>query len=331
MSGSGSVRALIYAFVALIFLYCVYVVVREWDSTAASLARLGLGGLMLVLGLSVFNYLLRAARWHWLLKGLDEKVPWVDGTVCYLAGFALTVTPAKLGEAVKGYYLNKRHRVSYAHTVTAIVVERVADLIAMLLISLAALYVFENFRVFSVLFGVLLLTGIWVLVSGRALPLLQWIREKISRGWFDAAFGFGVNVLDRTRALMSRRVLLNATLLGIVSWSAEAIAFAYIAGVVGIDVNILVLMGVFTLGMLIGAASFIPGGVGSAELALIFMLQLFGASEADAVFVALVSRVTTLWFAVLLGGMAMLMLGLPKGGLTGIAEQASQQENRGGE
>jgi uncharacterized protein (TIRG00374 family) len=57
---------------------------------------------------------------------------------------------------------------------------------------------------------------------------------------------------------------------------------------------------------LIGAISFMPGGIGGAEVTLISLSILYGAGQAEAVAATFLIRFITLWFGVLLGIMSML-------------------------
>src|SRR5262249_38520940 len=53
--------------------------------------------------LAACNYLVRFGRWQYYLRLLGYRVPARDSLTVFLAGFALTVTPGKLGEAVKAF------------------------------------------------------------------------------------------------------------------------------------------------------------------------------------------------------------------------------------
>ncbi len=57
--------------------------------------------------------------------------------------------------------------------------------------------------------------------------------------------------------------------------------------------------------MLAGAVSFLPGGLGGAEAAMLTLLIYGGLELPEAAAVTLVIRITTLWFAVLLGLLSM--------------------------
>ncbi|MNU03104.1 hypothetical protein D3C72_2470190 [compost metagenome] len=62
--------------------------------------------------------------------------------------------------------------------------------------------------------------------------------------------------------------------------------------------------------MLAGAVSFIPGGVGTTEAAIVLMLTTTGASLDAALAVAVGIRLTSLWLAVVVGMLAMTNLEL---------------------
>jgi hypothetical protein len=50
-------------------------------------------------------YLLRYARWHWLLRRAGCQTPVGRGFLAYLSGFAFTATPGKVGELLRIRYL----------------------------------------------------------------------------------------------------------------------------------------------------------------------------------------------------------------------------------
>jgi uncharacterized protein (TIRG00374 family) len=81
----------------------------------------------------------------------------------------------------------------------------------------------------------------------------------------------------------------------------------------GVDVPAALAVGIYAVSVLVGALSFIPGGLGSTEAVMGLMLGLVGADLTTAVSATLVCRLATLWFAVLLGLGCMAVLELPVG------------------
>ena len=61
--------------------------------------------------LAAANYGVRFLRWQYYLRGVGVTTVRIgDSLQVFLAGFALTVTPGKLGEAVKAVLLRASHR-----------------------------------------------------------------------------------------------------------------------------------------------------------------------------------------------------------------------------
>ena len=64
-------------------------------------------------------------------------------------------------------------------------------------------------------------------------------------------------------------------------------------------------IGIFAFSTLAGALSFMPGGLGGTEVTMIMLLRLFAIPLPIAVSATLIIQVVTLWFAVLLGIIAL--------------------------
>src|ERR1700690_762973 len=91
--------------------------------------ELGWLGCSYVLGLSLLNYVLRFIRWHAFMSRLGHRLAAFRHLLDYLSGFALTVSPAKAGEALRGVYL-REHGVGYSQSIGALFVERLLDLLS---------------------------------------------------------------------------------------------------------------------------------------------------------------------------------------------------------
>src|SRR5678815_72918 len=86
--------------------------------------------------LAATNYAIRFARWQFYLRNVRVRnVSLRDSLQVFLAGFALTVTPGKLGEAVKAVLLRASHTIPMSKTAPIVIAERVTDLAALLLLA----------------------------------------------------------------------------------------------------------------------------------------------------------------------------------------------------
>jgi uncharacterized protein (TIRG00374 family) len=75
----------------------------------------------------------------------------------------------------------------------------------------------------------------------------------------------------------------------------------WLLGELGPSIQPLEAFTIYPLAMLAGAASMLPGGVGSTELAIVLLLGVYGVSASIATIAAIGIRFTTIWFAVLTG------------------------------
>src|SRR3984885_14171639 len=170
----------------------------------------------LVLSLSILNYLVRFQRWQMFLNRLGHRLPLMQHLLCYLSGFAFTVSPAKAGEAVRSVYL-REHGVSYSESVAALFVERLQDLLAMALLASLVVLDWPAYR--PLIVGALLLVLALVIASSlKSLPtLLQRLGTHISRPKITAAVAALVKLLRSSRMLLQPKLLLLGTAVGVLS------------------------------------------------------------------------------------------------------------------
>lgn len=257
-----------------------------------------------ILGLTLLNYFLRGVRFHYYLRqiGLRNISLWTSLRV-FVGGFSLTLTPGKVGELIRVIWLKNLTGASPAVTAPSTVVDRIADALAMAILALVGALVYPQYRpaVLSILFviiGVVIIVQIrplalWFLNLGEKLPL-------VSR--FVNAFH---KLYDSTYELLRLKNLLVGVGIGLVSWSAEGIAFFLVLIGLGVPASIdLLLMAIFILALssILGGASSLPGGLGAAEATMTGMLQvLVGLPVNVAATATLLIRFFTLWFGVSLG------------------------------
>ena len=84
--------------------------------------------------LTLVSYLVRAERWQYLLEPLGPT-RYATAFRATVIGFAATaVLPARAGEVIRPYLLARREGLSATAAFATIVVERVLDLVAVLLL-----------------------------------------------------------------------------------------------------------------------------------------------------------------------------------------------------
>jgi glycosyltransferase 2 family protein len=292
----------VWSVVLALALYAGAFLAADLAQVRSAAGRLGWDGWLLVLALSLVNYGLRFLRWHGYLGLLGERVPLGRHLLCYLTGFAFTTTPGKAGEAVRSLYL-RGYGVSYPHSLAALFAERVLDVAAVVLLALGVVVLFAEFRWLVAVLGLAVLLLLPLVHSSW---LVGWLEGRDpARGRLAALLGHLGALLRASSRLLAWRPLYGGLALGVIAWGAEGYAFYLILDRLGMEVSPWLAVGVYGAGILAGAISFIPGGLGTTEAAMILLLGLLGADAATAVAATLICRVTTLWFAVGLGLLAL--------------------------
>ena len=278
-------------------------------AVARTLAGFPLALIVPVLLLTVWNYALRWVRWHVYLSilGVDRVGRW-DSALVFLSGFAMTLTPGKSGELTKSYWLREIAGAPIARTAPIVFAERLVDGIAMLLLAATGLVTFQ--------FGVVALLGVAVLAAAAvALVQARWLVHAVLRYMrrrAKRAADLLETAYDSARELLTWPRLAAAVGVGVLSWGGECVALYVILLGLGAPPSLELLnQATFALavGSVIGSASLLPGGIGAAEGTVAAVLDLV-AHQPPAVAAAatLLIRVCTLWFGVLLGAIALVML-----------------------
>lgn len=262
----------------------------------------GGGALALALagGLSLFNYLMRVLRWQLYLRRLGHDLPFGFVALTFMSGFAFTLSPGKLGEMVRARYYQPRG-IALSAVTGAFFVERLLDLVAMILLAAVVLTELQAYRAFFWV-AVALVLGLLLGVAGLPWPRVAEALARRPSGRLVKALSGVVRTLVSARLFLSPGLLAVGLLLGVMAWAAEALGLKVIADVVGgVTLSTPAAMGIYAIAIIVGALSFLPGGLGSTEAVMAALLVAHGYTMPQAILLTLVCRLLTLWLAVVIG------------------------------
>lgn len=270
--------------------------------------------LVAVAGLSLLNYALRAERWHRYIRKLGLNLPRGESALIFIAGFAYTLLPGKVGELVRGYYYRPMG-LPLSKTASAFVVERLCDLLTLLILCLlgvGSLAGSGSLAVWGIgLGGALAVLGLVLGISSRRVsrPLGRLLAPRLSPPLWARCRAAG-NAIADARSLLGWRAMVGGLLLGLVAWGAEGVGLYLVADIATTPHALGVTEGtaIYAIAIVAGALSFLPGGLGTTEAAMSGLLLSQGFTWSDAVLIALVCRLLTLWLAVVLGWISVLLL-----------------------
>lgn len=302
----GRVVAVMLAAVAM---YMAYAVWSGLGKVGADLARFSWPFFAAACGLAFGNYVLRFFKWEFYLRRLDiRNVAKIDSFLTFLSGFVLTVTPGKVGEVFKSLVLFETHRVPATTTAPIVIAERVTDLIGVIVLIVLGSLGLQGGLMWAAI-GTVLVLGLLVLFSSRRLSLgLVGLVERAPGRM--GKLGPKLRAAYESLAVLVRpKNLVVPTLLSVAAWFCECMALGVVLRGFGLQTDLRLCTFFYATSTLAGAIIPVPGGLGVTETSLKEQMQVLGGvAPATSTAAMMLVRFATLWFAVLVGFVALALL-----------------------
>jgi uncharacterized protein (TIRG00374 family) len=304
---SPMLRKILTAMLIAVALYGLFVVYDGYRDVEHSLHQLDVSAVWVALGLASSNYLLRFLKWEFYLGRLGVRgVGKLDSLLIFLSGFVLTITPGKLGEVFKSAVLQRTHHVALERTAPIVIAERLTDAIGVIVLILIGSLGFSGGLSWAIAGSVAVVVGLTCIVW--PLPT-QILFKTLSKTRFQRLVPRLETALVSLRVLASPTALIWPTLLSVVAWGAEGYALYVLLLGFGAQVALTLPLFFYATATLAGALIPVPGGLGVTEGMLRNQLvALGGISSAIATSSMILVRLVTLWWAVLVGFVALALI-----------------------
>jgi glycosyltransferase 2 family protein len=312
-AGWRRARPLVGAAIGLIFVVLLLERV-DWRVVGSLLAGATAGPLLLALAALATGIGLRLVRWWWMLRALEPRLPLTRCVRPFLGSLALNNTlPLRAGDVVRVVGFRGTLRSPPARVLATLVLERLLDMLVLLLVFFAALAgtarVFpRGFLVAAVVTGTTAAASLLVLIA--APDLVARLAERLVGG--EARRPFVTRLAPIVRQLVvSLRVLGSARraavllLITLLAWLAEGAVFAATALALGVSFPWpapWLSLGAATLSTLLPGA---PGYVGTFDWFATLGFVAYGTERSAAAAVALLVHLL-LWLPVTAAGLALL-------------------------
>ncbi len=306
----GLLRKVMAVMLVAVLLYGGYTVYVGAGKVADALSHFGWWAFAAACALAFTNYLLRFLKWEFYLARLDiREIPKLESLLVFLSGFVLTVTPGKVGEVFKSALLAERRGIPMARTAPIVIADRVTDVIGIAVLIAIGSAGFAGGLVWA-LIGLGLVGTLLIVVASRTLSL--GIIGLIARG--PASFQRIAPKLEEAyeslAILLSPKNLVVPALISIAAWLCECMALWVILQGFGQTTSASLCLFFYATSTLAGAIVPTPGGLGVTETLLEQGLTRLGhVHESFATASMILVRFATLWFAVLVGFVALSLLG----------------------
>ena len=301
-----TIGSLVFAVLLGFFLFRVVLNV-DFASTIDYISGANIGMLLIGLAAYYLTFPLRALRWSLVLRRVGTPVPYRDATeILFLSWFVNSVVPAKLGDLYRAYLLRANHGASISRTVGTIFIERIADIVVIFGLALAAGY--WSFRgrnnaqvdalfIAGFIFALLLVVLVVALRFGGA-HIGRYLPHRVAE--YYERFRHGT-----TAALTPATLLAVLGITGVV-WLLEGVRVYFVihALEIGEIDNLRITASIFVAlaASLLTAVPLTPAGIGFVQFGIVWALGIYGVSPEAGTAVALTDFVLATLSVIVLGG-----------------------------
>jgi glycosyltransferase 2 family protein len=291
-----------------VLLYVAFFVFADARATLTEIGRVGREPLILALAISLVSFGVRAVRWHFLVRQVHPSVPLLDDFLVSFAGLAMTITPGKAGEVLKSLMLKEAHAVPVARSAPLLVLERLCDLLTVVLVTGIGLTQLPGF---SLLASLTLAAGVAGSLGAMFMPQLI---ERFPKKWLESRLvrtrqAKAMDALNSLKSNLAPAPFLGALSLSLLAWGLQSLvvwlfAYSYSPGTVSIAAGAVA----YCAPLLAGAIALVPGGLGATEASMagiILLLTRGKLSLSVAAALTILVRLSTFWLAIGLGLIAL--------------------------
>jgi len=255
------------------------------------------GFLFLSAGLLLVMQVLRSYRWGVILKPLTPVASLTLFSVTSVGFLAIAAVPARIGELARPYLISRRTNLPLSSGIGSIIVERVLDVLSILLVLSIAVFFFPipswMIRGSALFFTAMALSVVVFLAVLKAKAprrvLLGWINRLPEKqaGKLRTWTGQLVNGLT---AFRKKGLIFYLAILSLVIWSVNALALyaLFLALDIALPLSAAyALLAMIIVGITLPAA---PGFVGNWHFFCVLGLTLFGISRTEALTYAVLNH-----------------------------------------
>lgn len=294
--------------VLLLFLLFRFVLNLDFAATWQRIANANVGLLVVALLVYYATFPLRGYRWAFVLHRVGSHVRFRDATeVLYLSWFVNCLVPAKLGDLYRAWLLKGNYGESISRTVGTVFIERIADLLVIFALALAA--GFWSFRRVSrpEVDALLLAGSILALILVVVVAALRLFGHRLTDRLPHRIRDFYERFHHGSTGALTPSSIPVIVVLSLVIWTLEGMRLYFV--ILALDlptVNLGISSAIFVTlaGSLLTAIPLTPAGVGFVEAGIVGALSLYGVAAEPAAAVALTDRAISILSVIILGGIA---------------------------
>ena len=256
-----------------IIIYAIFLFISDLDKISDKILNFKLEFLPIILGLVIFSWIISYFRWNILLKNQNIHIPHSLNFQIFLVGGALGITPGKIGELFKSQILKEKFNIPRTKTAPLFIVEKFLDLVSAMIVTVIGIWFIPEIGYLAIIGLVVSIILFKILTSKKLfIQTLSFLNKIKFLSKYLEPLSSSHEILSKT---LHSKKMFSLLILSIFYWIVIGCAAFFVIEGFGFSVgSILNIISTYSSSLIIGALSFIPGGIGIAEGSLIGLLSL---------------------------------------------------------
>jgi uncharacterized protein (TIRG00374 family) len=260
-----------------------------------------LGGLradytIISLGLLVPVMLLRGEKWRMIIRSYGIEYGLLKATKAWVVGFFIgIVTPGRIGDLSRAYYLKRDKSVSTGKSLTTVVVGRLIDVGTLFFLAVIGLMMFASsymaaghMLIYVIGSSLAFVTAVALFLrKGLIRSILKPLSSRFMPGKYQGLISRIFHDFYTGIGQMSKWGMTGSFHLGIVTWSIMIYQYQLLAMALGLDLAYAFMFAVVPVLALLDALPISFSGIGTRDAALIFFFSIVSVSAETAVSLSL--------------------------------------------
>ena len=291
---------LILVLVAVVGIYAIFLFISDYNIISEKISNFKINYLPLILLFVSASWIPLIIKWHLLLKNCEIHVPLKKNILVFLSGAAFEITPGQIGVLIKSQILKTSFNIPRTRTVPVIFIEKMYDLVGAILASIIGIIIL-GIEPYLIIVAILVLAIIFFFMYYR--PASKLFFKRVTKTKFFSKYVENISEFDKViQKSTNVKIATTCILLAVTYWFIISAAVYYT--LIAFDINILdylEVLAIYATSVLLGAISFIPGGIGITEGSITGLFTLNGIDVSTALILSIMIRIFTLWYSVSVG------------------------------
>jgi glycosyltransferase 2 family protein len=253
--------------------------------------------------------LVMTVRWR-ILIGPQAHFSFLDALRAVAKGMTLGVaTPGRIGELYRARFLARSTKMTTAHAIATVIVERAMDMVLLLVASIIAIFIVAkrflpslSIPLTIVIVSVLLVCVILAFTPHFGRVLLKLMNRLLPTSWCSVAARH-VRHFYHGIATMRPRQLISAMFFTVLIWWKNVLMVYLLAIAVGIEVPFLFVALVVPLITLANVLPITISGLGTTQASVLFFFGSVGALPEQSVALSILMIAVGIWLYALPGAL----------------------------